>query len=97
MKLGKVVNWMSESKEPLIAIYAIWENEQVVYIGSTSSPYERLNSHRLSERFSSREIFMEVLVWVCEGERFSSEREIIRLGLKQDLPLENEIWKKQLF
>lgn len=76
-----------------VAIYCLWENDTVVYVGSAKDPESRLAAHR-RVGFLGRSVEMEVMAWVSADRRDAVEKYAIKLGLNGfDYPLENIMWR----
>lgn len=85
-----LVNLLNSGVEEQVSIYALWENEQIVYVGSAIDPWKRFASHTgAGGAYKNRNVSLEILTWVVASDRDKIERFAIKAGLRWGFPLEN--------
>lgn len=87
-----LVNLLNSGVEERVAIYALWEDGEIVYVGSALDPWKRFASHTgAGGAYKNRNVSLEIMTWVVESNRDKVERFAIKAGLRWGFPLENII------
>lgn len=87
-----LVNLLNSGVEEQVAIYALWEDGEIVYVGSALDPWKRFASHTgAGGAYKNRNVSLEIMTWVVASNRDKVERFAIKAGLRWGFPLENII------